>query len=229
MVEKSNGPCRTRLRQQQEQLVADTLRRHGAHESGLAAHHLLRRRLDVEAQLHRESGGPHEARRVRSEGIVADRPNDTSAQIGESTGRVHEAARLTLKADPWQRDRHGVDGKVAAKEVVDNSVTRAGEVDLPVLDTADMYAADVPGVIKDHQASIHCRGDLSPSRDGVTLHRKVQVANRPAQHRVAKSSPHEKGRDTTDLEEVSQPLHERRKHEAVYLDGRPRCDRMRAQ
>ena len=229
MVEKSNGPCRTRLRQQQEQLVADTLGRHRAHESGLAAHHLLRRGLDIEFKLHRESGGPREARRVSPESFFANGPNDTSAQIGESTGRVHETARLALEAGPWQRDRHGVDGKVAAQEVVGNSVTRAGEVDLPVLDTADMYAADVPGAVKDHQASIHRRGDFSPSRDGVTLHRKVQVANRPAQHRVAKSSPHEKGRDTTDLEEVSQPLHEWRKHEAVYLDGRPRCDRMRAQ
>ena len=113
--------------------------------------------------------------------------------------------------------------------MVDNSVTRTGQVHLPLLVASDMHSADVPGVIQDHQAAVHGLGNLSPGRYGVTLHREVHVDNRPAEHRVPKSPPYDEDREAADCEEVAQALHQRWKLEAARFDGRTRCDRLRAQ
>ena len=190
--EQGQAQARVRRAHQLHQLVADPLGGDDLDPAGHRAHRLDDRRVDREAELGGEPGGPHHPQRVVGEGVL--RP---ARRAQHPVREVDDAAVRVLELAARQPHRHRVDGEVAAAEVAGEGVAEvdvrlAGvgvvglgavrrDLDLPVA----LAAADGA------ERAAHVPDRVGPALEqplgllGARRGREVEVVVVPAEHRVA--------------------------------------------
>ena len=157
------------------------------------------RRIDVEAELGRETEGAEHAKGILLEALLrlADGADDTTTEVLETTEVIHDAAPVI--------DRHRVDREVAAREIL---MERRRELHHARVTTIEVGAIDPigrdlialpdrrglrPRLLRQHQ---HRHGAmLDPGVDGASEHRlhllrtrtrrDVPVARNPPEETVA--------------------------------------------
>ncbi len=128
-AQRDRGPIRA---QEADQLREGPLGGDASGQAGLDRERGPRRRLDGEAERRDEADGPQHSQGVLTEAgaRIPDGADDPRLEVGPAVERVDD---VTGRTGLVERDRHRVDGEVAAGEVVVERVAEGDVVGPPVI------------------------------------------------------------------------------------------------
>ena len=139
-LEQSQRAGRRRIPEHPQQLVADALGRDGRHGGSQFTDRLLGSRIDGQSEAAGEARGADQPQRVLAEPFprISDCPQHAGGEVAHTVVRIDHPSAPALEID--REPGHGVDGEVAARQVLFDAGTEADVVGTAAIAIATLGA-----------------------------------------------------------------------------------------